>query len=292
MNGSVAPATRALLAALVAATLRAGTAHAAEAASRPAPQVMPSMTANVRIAYLHHSTGMNVWKGGVPEFFAAYNAEHGTKYRIEERYYPATTGGRPRFLRHLGKRYPWANYPYDYWNLWIDHGGKSRDRGELNLDDLAKDYDVIVFKHCFPVSAIGPDGAAPSVSSQEKTLANYKLQYEALKKRLHAFPDKRFVLWTGPALTDGNTNPDEARRAKQWVEWVKNVWDEPGDNIFLWDFYALQTEGGPYFKTEYAMSSTDPHPNPAFSKKVAPLVGRRIVDVIEGRGDVASLAAR
>jgi len=39
-------------------------------------------------------------------------------------------------------------------------------------------------------------------------------------------------------------------------------------------------------------SSSDPHPNPAFSRAVAPLIGRRIVDVAEGRGDVANLAAR
>ena len=255
-------------------------------------QVMDSMTGSVRIAYLHHSTGANVWSGGVQKFIKSWNAEHRTDYRIDELTYPATTGGRPRLLRHLGSRYPWANYPYDYWNLWVAHAGSRRDRGELNLDDLVKDYDVIVFKHCFPVSDIGPDGVTPSVSSPEKTLANYRLQYEALKARLHQFPSKRFIVWTGPALTDGNTNAEKARRAQRWVEWVKNTWDQPGDNIFLWDFYALQTEGGLYVRTEHAMSGTDPHPNPTFSRSVAPLVARRIVDVIEGRGDVASVAAR
>ena len=259
--------------------------------NRSPGQVMAGMKGAVRIAYLHHSTGGNVWNGGVPGFIGAWNAEHGTDYRITELTYPATTGG-GSLLRYLGRRYPWANYPYDYWNLWVAHTGSSRDRGELNLDDLAKDHDVIVFKHCYPVSGIGPDTAAPSVSSDVKTLANYRLQYQALKARLHQFPAKRFIVWTGPALTEGGTNPEEAGRAQRWVEWVKNVWDEPGDNIFLWDFYALQTEGGLYFKTAHATSSADPHPNPAFSKAVAPLMGRRIVDVMEGRGDVANVAAR
>jgi hypothetical protein len=255
-------------------------------------KAVAGMKGTVRIAYLHHSTGGNVWNGGVPAFFRAWNAEHGTDYRITEITYPATDGGHSRLVRRLVRRYPWANYPYDYWNLWVAHTGSSRDRGELNLDDLAKDYDVIVFKHCFPVSGIGPDGAAPSVSSEAKTLANYRLQYQALKARLHQFPAKRFIVWTGPALTEGATNPGEARRAREWVEWVKGVWDEPGDNIFLWDFYALETEGGLYFKTAHATSGTDPHPNPAFSRAVAPLIGRRIADVVEGRGDVADLAAR
>ena len=42
----------------------------------------------------------------------------------------------PPLIRRLARTYPWANYPYDYWNLWVKHTGSSRDRGELNLDDL------------------------------------------------------------------------------------------------------------------------------------------------------------
>lgn len=99
----------------------------------------------VRIAYLHHSTGGNIWAGGVPQFFTSYNTAHGTNYQITSITYPATGGG-----------YPWANYPYDYWNLWVNHTGTSQDRGELNLDQLAADYDVIMFKHCFPVQSQYP----------------------------------------------------------------------------------------------------------------------------------------
>jgi hypothetical protein len=241
----------------------------------------PALTGTVRIAYLHHSTGGNVWAGGVPEFITAWNAEHGTSYRITELTYPSTSGG-----------YPWANYPYDYWNLWVAHAGGSRDRGELNLDDLAREHDVIVFKHCFPVSAIAADGATSSVDSEEKTLANYKLQYQALKERMRQFPGKRFVVWTGAALTEQATDAARAQRARQFFEWVKSSWDEPGDDVYVWDFYALETEGGPYLRSAYASAADDPHPNASFSRAVAPLAGRRIVDVIEGRGDTGSLTGR
>jgi hypothetical protein len=271
-------------------------------ASRPQAAASPAnMTANpttskmagkVRIAYLHHSTGEAIWKGGVPEFIKGWNAEHGTDYDITELTYPATTGGVPRLLQRFVSRYPWENYPYDYWNLWVKHRGSSHDRGELNLDDLTRTFDVIVFKHCFPVSGIEPDGVSATVSSQEKTLANYRLQYEALKARLHEYPTKRFIVWTGPALVEPKTTPEEGRRARRWAEWVKSEWDTPGDNVFVWDFYALQTEGGLYFKPASAESPTNSHPNAAFSRAVAPLIGRRIVDVIEGRGDVADVAAR
>jgi hypothetical protein len=68
---------------------------------------LPSGT--VHIAYLHHSTGGNIWDGGVPAFFTSYNAAHGTHYQITAITYPDTGGG-----------YPWENYPYDYWHLWVE----------------------------------------------------------------------------------------------------------------------------------------------------------------------------
>lgn len=233
----------------------------------------------VRIAYLHHSTGGNIWAGGVPQWFSTYNTNHGTSYQITAIVYPNTGGG-----------YPWANYPYDYWNLWVNHTGSSQDRGEVNLDQLAPDYDVIVFKHCFPVGYIQPDSAvAPAVSSDVRTIANYQLQYAALKKRMKQFPGKIFILWTGAALTSGATTAENAQRAQTFFNWVKNTWDEPGDNIFIWDFNALETEGDLFLKDAYATSGADSHPNAVFSAAVAPYISQRIVDVIEGRGDTGSI---
>jgi hypothetical protein len=268
-------------------------------------ETMSSTKAPVRIAYLHHSTGEAIWNGGVPEFITAWNTAHGTDYRITQATYPATDGGYGRLIRLVGPRigyrlahllgpyYPWANYPYDYWNLWVAHTGASRDRGELNLDDLVKDHDVIVFKHCFPVSRVLPDAGPGNVASAEKTLANYKVQYEALRARLHQFPTKRFIVWTGAALLQDQTSPEEAERARQFFDWVKETWDEKGDNIFVWDFHALETEGGLYMKTTYAdPAEGDSHPGSQFSRMVAPFIGQRIVDVIEGRGDKASITGR
>jgi hypothetical protein len=254
-----------------------------------------------RIVFLHHSTGEVVWKGGVPRFIQSWNTAHGTNYEITELAYPSATGGHTRlrellparvFNKVISDHYPWDNQPYDYWNLWVAHTGENRDKAELNLDDLAKSYDVIVFKHCFPISQVKADSGSPSVSSPEQTLANYKLQYEALKQRLHQFPKIRFILWTGPALTQAITNPENAERARQFSTWVKNTWDEKGDNIFVWDFRDLETGGGLYLRPEHAHGPENPHPAQDFAAKAAPLLGKRIVDVIEGRGDSSSLTGQ
>lgn len=243
------------------------------------PQPIDPVFGTVSIAYLHHSTGGIVWNGGVPDFFTDYNTANGTTYNITDVTYPNTSGG-----------YPWNNYPYDYWNLWVSHTGSSRDQGELNLDDLAAAYDVIVFKHCYPVSDIDADDPTPNIASSHQTIANYQLQYNALKTRMHAFPGKKFIVWTGAALDAGSTTLAKAQRAQTFFNWVKNTWDEPGDNIFVWDFFALETAGtAPYMNPAYLDASSPAHPTAAFGQTVAPYIAQRIVDVIEGRGDTGSI---
>jgi len=241
-------------------------------APAPAPEAAPGAA---RILFLHHSTGECVWNGGVADWFDAYNADHGTRYAIAEQAFPKDSP------------YGWENYPYDYWNIWVRHAGPKPYRQEPTLEILAPKYDVIVLKHCFPVSGIEPDSGQPDVASSEKRIENYKLQYAALKAKMRAFPKVRFLVWTGAALLKGETDAASARRARDFFDWVRNEWDSQGDNIFVWDFHTLETEGGLYLKDSYA--SGDSHPNEKFSRKVAPLFCRRIVDVVQGRGDTGSL---
>jgi hypothetical protein len=232
--------------------------------------------AGVRIIFLHHSTGGVIWEGGVERWFDDYNTAHGTDYQIEQRAYP-------------NDPYPWNNYPYDYWNLWVEHEGNKPYKGQDTLDILIHGHDVVVWKHCFPVSAVEPDSGSPQVSSEVKSLENYKLQYEALKEKMHQYPDTQFLVWTGAALTQAATDEGQAQRAQAFFDWVKGGWDEPGDNIYLWDFRQLETEGGLYLRDEYAAGADDSHPNSQFAERVAPLFAQRVVDVIEGRGDSGSL---
>jgi hypothetical protein len=257
--------------------------------SQPAGVVSKS----ARILFLHHSTGHAIWlgtsepssntieKSDVRNWIASFNKKNGTSYEIDQMNFPATSEG-----------YPWANYPYDYYNIWVKHAGDAPYRGEPTLEMLTKEYDVIIWKHCYPVASIPPDIGKPDVDSDEKRLENYKLQYAALKKKMRSFPDTKFIVWTGAAPTMGSTRPTKALRARQFFDWVKSDWDEPGDNIFLWDFYQLETEGGIYLRMGYANGLRDPHPRPDFAGRVAPLFAQRIVDVINGKGDSASLTGK
>lgn len=231
----------------------------------------------MRIIFLHHSTGEVIWKGGVPQWFKKYNKEKRTNYRIEEQVFPQTSP------------YGWKNYPFDYYNIWVKNAGEKPFMSEPTLEILTKRYDVIIWKHCFPTSKLMEDTGNPDINSEEKRMENYKLQYEALKKKMRQFPENRFILWTGAALVKNSTDEQTAKRAQEFFHWVKNQWDEKGDNIYIWDFHQLETEEGLYLKEEYAFSPNNSHPNEKFSQRVAPLFCQRIVDVIEDRGDSSSL---
>lgn len=252
-----------------------------------------TMSDQTNIIFLHHSTGKRIWRGDVSKianaigfsgdvskWFDDYNKNKNKNYVISETNFPKESP------------YGWRNYPYDYYNIWVKNAGDKPFKDEPTLEILTSKYDVIIFKHCFPVSNIKPNTESADINSEEKTLDNYKLQYNALKEKMLQFPDTKFIIWTPTAQVEKKTNIDEAKRANEFSEWVKTEWDVKGDNIFLWDFRALQVEGGLYFKDEYADSPTDSHPNKEFSHQIAPFFCNRVVNVIEDRGDSSDLTGK
>jgi len=229
---------------------------------------------DANIIFLHHSTGENIWNGGVASWFDNYNSANSTNYQITEQAFPKDSP------------YGWNNYPYDYWNIWVNHAGGIDYLEEPTLESLTKSYDVIIFKHCFPVSYI-EENIGSDISSDYKSIENYELQYNALKDKMHEFPNTNFVVWTGAALIQSETDSAHATRAQEFFNWVKNTWDEDGDNIYVFDFYSLETEGSIYMKD--SNSAGDSHPNETFSAEVAPKFSQRVVNVISGLGDSTSL---
>jgi hypothetical protein len=238
---------------------------------------------NEKIIFLHHSTGEGVyWDGGVPEWISDYNSEHGTSYQIFERNYPDSP-------------YPWENYPYDYWNLWINGACDSGNPNIECMDTLTQSYDVIIFKHCFPGAAVEPDTGNPDITSQTKSLENYKLQYQALRDMIDSYPNNVFIVWTLAPLHRLATTEDEATRAKEFVDWVKNNFlTEDGNNhpnITIFDFWGIVAEDDPNpsmgkvncLKYEYEGShfSSDSHPNYTANQTAGPQFAQTIVDAIE-----------
>ena len=246
-----------------------------------------------KVLFLHHSTGQTVWRGDVSKiswklfkegtfikWWKDYNKKNKTNYSIEELPFPKK------------EPYGWRNQPFDYYNIWVKNAGDKPFMEEPTLEMLTKNYGVIIFKHCYPISAIEADKDSADANSQEKQLQHYKAQYLALKEKMKEFPETKFIIWTGATHIAANTTEENAKRMKEWVNWVKNEWDEKNDNIYLWDFYELETEGGLYFKDENCLRPGDSHPSKEFAASLVPYFGKRIIDVITGKGDETSLTGK
>lgn len=232
---------------------------------------------NESIIFLHHSTGRLAYNGGnVADSFKTYNQANGTNYSIAERNFP-------------DKPYPWANYPYDYWKIWLDGycEEKKNDPGYASvecLEGLTAKYNTIVLKHCYPGADILEDIGKPEITSSRKSLENYKVQYRALREKFAQFPNNHFVIWTlAPRHHLVGGAPANAWRAKQFVEWVKNEWlTEEGktySNIHIFDYFTLSAEMDeqavapryPYcLKYEYELKhdDDDSHPNAVAAREL------------------------
>lgn len=212
-------------------------------------------TGNESVRVLTHSTGRNLYNdGGVSAWFTEYNADHGTDISISRVDFPSTP-------------YPWNNYPYDWWNIWING---ACEEGDVNLEciyNLAEQYDVVSWKQCYPGSDILEDLGTPDISSSRKSLENYKLQYRALREMMRQYNDTKFIVWTLAPRHRLATNEGNARRAGEFVEWVRDEWlfenDTDYPNIYIFDFWHLHADENNTLKYEYEIShsSSDSHPN-------------------------------
>jgi hypothetical protein len=140
-------------------------------------------TSDMNILFLHHSTGGVIWQGAktslikraanrinpklgnmfgqkarLPLLFENYNRKNNQNYLIKEMIFPKESP------------YGWHNYPYDYYNIWVKHAGSEPYMEEPTLELLTKDYQVIIFKHCFPVSNIQADKDTADINSDYKSL--------------------------------------------------------------------------------------------------------------------------
>jgi hypothetical protein len=237
-----------------------------------------------KVIFLHHSTGEGVWGGGIgaPTWFSNYNTAHGTAYDVDERSYPNSP-------------YPWANYPYDYWHLWINGECNSANPNIECMPKLTTDYDIIIYKHCYPGAGVVADNGDPDITSSVKTLANYKLQYRALRQLMDSYPNNKFIVWTLAPLHRLATTSANAARAKEFVDWVKYDFlvedNQNHPNIFIFDFFGFTAGTDNFLRYEYegSHSSSDSHPNSLANSTVMPLFSQFIVDTADCGHDPARI---
>jgi hypothetical protein len=129
--------------------------------------------------------------------------------------------------------------------------------------------DIIMFKSCFPNSDVGAEGTAPgNASDNAKTTWNYKAVFAELQGIMAKYPNKLFIYVTAPPLVPNQTKPENAKRAREFNNWVKSEYvsdytQKTGQlNLMVFDFFDVLADKENYLKAEYRRSDADSHPNP------------------------------
>ena len=165
-----------------------------------------------------------------------------------------------------------------------------------SVADPGGENEIIVFKSCFPNSALtGSPSDAPSPDGW-LTVGHAKYVYHELLAYFGEHPDKLFVVITAPPLSD----PAYAANARAFNQWLVNDWLDQYSttlkNVAVFDFYNVLTSNGGntgtndlgavagnhhrwwngavQHKTDggsdvlaYASSGGDDHPSPAGNRK-------------------------
>jgi len=239
------------------------------AADNPAAPIQP-----VKLVFVHHSTG-GLW-------LADDHGQLGLELMNNNYFVSATNyGWGPGSIgdsTDIGNWYAWFGTGHsdtvlsalysesnkniggfgDYTRLAIDPGGEN---------------EVIVFKSCFPNSALAgsvsdpvPDIASNPLCGQgagsaAHTVANAKGIYQDLLPYFQSKPGKLFVVITAPPLSDA-TYGANARALNNWlvdksVGWLK---DYPLSNVAVFDFYnVLTSNGGGADSNDYGLGTGNHH---------------------------------
>jgi hypothetical protein len=192
----------------------------------------------VRLIFIHHSTGEN-W----------LNDENGGLARAlqENNYYPSDTnyGWGPNTI---GDRTDIPN-----WTEWFRSDNTDQimqavfTEGDVHspfnrtLPNPGGENQVILFKSCFPNSALdGNPNDVPSAGS-DLTVGNAKYKYNEILKYFKTRPDKLFIVITSPPLSD----PSLAANARAFTQWLVNDWLRENNytqpNVAVFNFYNVLT---------------------------------------------------
>jgi hypothetical protein len=128
-------------------------------------------------------------------------------------------------------------------------------------------FDVVIFKSCFPVTAIASD----------EQLRNYQKCYMTIRDTIDRYRNKLFIPMTPPPLRASVTDTEQANRARRFANWMMSEeYHEQRTYLKPYDFFSqLATpETHPQANTLrpefcHAMLS-DSHPNVQANRTVAP----------------------
>ncbi len=217
-------------------------ATVAPLADDPSP---PAQT--VKLIFIHHSTGGN-WLADPA------NNELGGGLGLalmENNYYVSATnyGWGPDYIGDTTDIPNWldwfrgANSATYLDALYNENGQNFGDFGSWPrlAGDPGGENKIVMFKSCFPNSALEGSPDDPPSADGWLTVGHAKYVYNEILQYFATRPDKLFIVITAPPLSD----PTYAANARAFNQWLMNNWLAENsytlDNVAVFDFYNVLT---------------------------------------------------
>jgi hypothetical protein len=217
----------------------------------------PDPPANpVKLIFIHHSTGEGWLADGGGNLGQALTDNH---YFVSDTNYgwgPDAIGDRT----DIGNWYDWFLGASSSTYLAALYAESGQNCGYTRLDaDPGGDNEIVMFKSCFPNSAIYGNPNDPPIPTSEAnpiyrqgagdssyTVGNVKGLYRDLLDYFATRPDKLFILIVTPPLVQGETNASEAANARAVANWLIDDWlaSYPYPNVRAFDYYNVLTSNG------------------------------------------------
>lgn len=240
----------------------------------------------IRIVFVHHSTGRNlIQQGEVRELMQTQASRTAMHYEFWDQDYNKiglsdASGSKLGITLNM----PGDNTDPDGLEALFSQPIHTPPDNALSA---LLTFDVVIFKSCYPVSAI----------HNEEQLERYKQHYLRIRETMLANPQTFFVVMTPPPLIPkpfpvfpgSSTTPEEARRAREFANWLTSgEFIAELSNVAVFDFFDYlaapddSSKQANMLRAEYrSLLGFDSHPNSTANKAVAPLFVDFIVSSVE-----------
>jgi hypothetical protein len=231
----------------------------------------------VKLIFIHHSTGENWLTDGYGNLGRTLEQNN---YFVSDTNYgwgPDAIGDRtdiPNWTEWFASEGT-PTYMEALFNEHEQHASYTR-----TLSDPGGENEIILFKSCFPNSALEGSPNDPPDPEGWLSVGHAKYVYNEILQTFATHPDKLFVVITAPPLSDGTY----AANARAFNQWLLNDWLHENNyslnNVFIFDFYNVLTSADAHHRynngqiehiiggqnTLYYPSGDD-HPSEAGSQK-------------------------
>ncbi len=192
----------------------------------------------VKLIFIHHSTGENWLTDGYGNLGRTLGENN---YFVSDTNYgwgPDAIGDRtdiPNWTEWFASENT-STYMDALFNESEQHASYTR-----ALSDPGGENVIIMFKSCFPNSALEGSPNDPPGDTEEMSVSGAKYVYNHILPYFASRPDKLFIVITAPPLSD-STYAENARAFNQWLlnDWLSEN-NYTLNNVAIFDFYNVLT---------------------------------------------------